>query len=220
MYDHQTGLTRFGARDYDPEVGRWTGKDPIGFAGGSVGLYEYVGNDPVNRVDQSGLTEEYPEDDAGGPSLPRVDYLELVRTAGEVAGAIAEVILDVLTLLTDPTGGRAGVECFELGSEVICGEMKIGVMPIAPGSLAARALPRLSDDIAKTFAGGRYHAHVLQQVVIAYRYSGGVSGVPGRFLTTRQTIRQIGSPAMAQRALNLPPGATAAHDVPPGNSAI
>ncbi|QQR76155.1 MAG: RHS repeat-associated core domain-containing protein [Holophagales bacterium] len=55
LHDPQTGLTRFGARDYDPEVGRWTSKDPIGFGGGSAGLYEYVGNDPANAVDSSGL---------------------------------------------------------------------------------------------------------------------------------------------------------------------
>ena len=29
FYDPDTGLTRFGVRDYDAEVGRWTGKDPI-----------------------------------------------------------------------------------------------------------------------------------------------------------------------------------------------
>lgn len=34
LYDPQTGLVRFGARDYDALTGRWTGKDPIGFAGG------------------------------------------------------------------------------------------------------------------------------------------------------------------------------------------
>jgi RHS repeat-associated protein len=34
LTDAATGLVRFGARDYDPSVGRWTAKDPIGFAGG------------------------------------------------------------------------------------------------------------------------------------------------------------------------------------------
>jgi len=55
LYDAQTGLVRFGARDYDAEVGRWTVKDPIRFAGGDTNLYGYVGNDPLNRVDPSGL---------------------------------------------------------------------------------------------------------------------------------------------------------------------
>jgi len=34
LYDRDTGLVRFGARDYDALTGRWTAKDPIGFAGG------------------------------------------------------------------------------------------------------------------------------------------------------------------------------------------
>ena len=55
LYDRDTGLVRFGARDYDPELGRWTAKDPIGFAGGQMNLYAYVNSDPVNAIDPSGL---------------------------------------------------------------------------------------------------------------------------------------------------------------------
>ena len=55
LWDADTGLLRFGARDYDPELGRWTCKDPIGFAGGLSSLYSYVGSDPVNWVDPCGL---------------------------------------------------------------------------------------------------------------------------------------------------------------------
>jgi RHS repeat-associated protein len=54
LYDPETGLTRFGARDYDAETGRWTAKDPIGFDGGDSNLYGYVGQDPVNAVDPRG----------------------------------------------------------------------------------------------------------------------------------------------------------------------
>ncbi|MGV1099034.1 RHS repeat-associated core domain-containing protein [Thiovibrio sp. JS02] len=42
------------ARYYDPQVGRFISKDPIGFAGGDVVLYGYVQNNPVNFVDPSG----------------------------------------------------------------------------------------------------------------------------------------------------------------------
>ena len=55
LYDPDTGLTRFGARDYDSATGRWTAKDPILFEGGNTNLYGYVLNDPVNLVDPLGL---------------------------------------------------------------------------------------------------------------------------------------------------------------------
>ena len=55
LYDRDTQLVRFGARDYDAETGRWTAKDPIGFGGGDTNLYGYVVNDPVNLVDPLGL---------------------------------------------------------------------------------------------------------------------------------------------------------------------
>ncbi len=42
-----------GARDYDPEIGRWMSKDPSRFRGG-INLYAYAWNDPVNFVDRSG----------------------------------------------------------------------------------------------------------------------------------------------------------------------
>ena len=46
----------FGARDYDPALGRWVAKDPIGFAGGDVSLYGYCLGDPVGLVDPSGTS--------------------------------------------------------------------------------------------------------------------------------------------------------------------
>jgi RHS repeat-associated protein len=54
LYDPHTKLVRFGARDYDAETGRWTAKDPIGFAGG-LNTYAYVTNSPLNLIDPLGL---------------------------------------------------------------------------------------------------------------------------------------------------------------------
>lgn len=54
LYDRDTGLIRFGARDYDPETGRWTTKDPLGFGGGESNLYAYVGGNPISYTDPSG----------------------------------------------------------------------------------------------------------------------------------------------------------------------
>lgn len=60
LYDQHTGLVRFGARDYDPETGRWTSKDPAGFEGG-LNLYGYTFNDPINFIDQDGELPSLPQ---------------------------------------------------------------------------------------------------------------------------------------------------------------
>ena len=54
--DSHTGLVRFGARDYDPESGRWTSKDPVRFASRGLDFYSYVFADPVTFIDMEGLS--------------------------------------------------------------------------------------------------------------------------------------------------------------------
>ena len=53
--DDGTGLYYYRARYYLPALGRFISEDPIGFAGGQIDLYGYVGNDPIRATDRSGL---------------------------------------------------------------------------------------------------------------------------------------------------------------------
>ena len=62
LFDLETGLVRFGAREYDPEVGRWISKDPVVFGDGYKSLYAYSSNDPVNNIDVNGLIQLNPND--------------------------------------------------------------------------------------------------------------------------------------------------------------
>jgi RHS repeat-associated protein len=55
LSDAVTGLVRFGLRDYEPETGRWTARDPLLFDGGQANLYLYAGGDPVGQRDPTGL---------------------------------------------------------------------------------------------------------------------------------------------------------------------
>ena len=53
LFDADTGLLRFGSRDYDPRAGQWAAKDPVGLEAGP-NLYPYVGGSPVDRIDPTG----------------------------------------------------------------------------------------------------------------------------------------------------------------------
>jgi RHS repeat-associated protein len=53
----ETGFYLTHYRFYDPNTGRWVNRDPIGERGG-LNLYGYVGGNPVNFVDQDGLSPE------------------------------------------------------------------------------------------------------------------------------------------------------------------
>jgi len=50
-----TGLYYYRERYYSPKLQRFIGEDPIGFAGGDVNFYAYVGNNPVRYFDPFGL---------------------------------------------------------------------------------------------------------------------------------------------------------------------
>jgi RHS repeat-associated protein len=73
LYDSDTGLVRFGARDYSAETGQWAARDPIAFEGGQFSLYAYTDNDPINRFDSSGtgpFRDEPTRPQPPGPYLP------------------------------------------------------------------------------------------------------------------------------------------------------
>lgn len=55
LYQHaKSGLDMAVYRFYDPDLGRWLSRDPIGEKGG-INLYGYSNNDATNQIDLAGL---------------------------------------------------------------------------------------------------------------------------------------------------------------------
>lgn len=65
--DDFLGQMYYRARMYDPQLGRFTSEDPIGFSGGDINLYGYVKNKPMSSRDPFGLDDA---DQAFYASLP------------------------------------------------------------------------------------------------------------------------------------------------------
>jgi len=88
IYDAITQLLRLGKRDYHAQLGRWTNKDPLLFAGGSPNIYVSVDNNPVNFTDPTGTMVDPPS---------QVNW----RVNWERAGAAAFAMGASAVLLTD-----------------------------------------------------------------------------------------------------------------------
>ncbi|MGH7966667.1 MAG: RHS repeat-associated core domain-containing protein, partial [Candidatus Binatia bacterium] len=149
--DGLTGLYYYRARYYHPVLQRFLSEDPIGFAGGDVNLYAYVGNNPISFVDPLGLEISF---DARG------------NLVGEEEG-LEEPLLgpgDVLAL-----GGFAGRVCgrLALGAGRILGN-EIGAIGRIGGS-AARGIQFAQRGVSATFRHGEFAGKTVQEVAAGLR---------------------------------------------------
>lgn len=117
--DPHTGLVRFGARDYDPEIGRWTAKDPIRFDGG-MNLYAYALSEPVNVWDPNGLG---PIGKAIGQVIGGFIGGQIGKTLGGGSGVVAGLPAGPGAVATGVSGAIAGVAAGIAAGALIGGEV-------------------------------------------------------------------------------------------------
>jgi RHS repeat-associated protein len=112
-YDVVTGLYYFRARWYDPVVGRWLSKDPIGISGG-LNFYAAFENNPVNTIDPSGLDNLY----LGGGSLGQNSVLPGVDSRGNgIGGGQTGTMVNMnIIAVSVVTGGGLGAEAVGVSS--------------------------------------------------------------------------------------------------------
>jgi len=83
VMDEGGGVYYMKNRYYDASLGKFFQKDPIGFAGEQSNLYDYVGNNPVERIDPEGLFG------AVAAEFIRIEY-NSSKTSAQIPLAISE----------------------------------------------------------------------------------------------------------------------------------
>jgi len=114
--DDPTGLYYYRARHYHPGLQRFLSEDPLGFEGGDVNLYGYVGNSPLNFIDPLGLDKE--KQRCGDL---RNDYYSAQASVGPGGGAQFQLTLDRYGRLYFAAGGQVGKSPWLVGGGIVRG---------------------------------------------------------------------------------------------------
>jgi len=124
LYDPDTGLVHYGARDYDPQAGRWMSKDPLRLGGQDANLYVYVFDDPINLVDRAGLgacTALSEEDKAA--IAARDEYYDPFQPR-EDAGRICKMPNGSCEPIRNPNNTNSPSDSSDPGSPALCGGLQ------------------------------------------------------------------------------------------------
>lgn len=99
LYSSSVGLHKFGMRWYDQSLDRWTQPDPIDETGDlkDGNRYVYVGSDPVNGADPTGLMD-YRGDVVGGPTRGMFNADDAQPRGGGIGQKIMQAKLQAATI--------------------------------------------------------------------------------------------------------------------------
>ena len=122
-YDTEIGLYYYRARYYDPRLGRFLQRDPLGYLP-DTNLYRYVWNSSLNRIDPGGLITRH-EEGNWGAIKEFLDIFEAEVSFGAQAGAKVHILGGVVEGKVDLGTQRTAFEGAALKNSTSQG-LKIG----------------------------------------------------------------------------------------------
>jgi RHS repeat-associated protein len=151
----ELGMYYYKARIYSPTLGRFLQTDPVGYEGG-VNLYAYIGDDPVNGTDPSGMVRCNTNENAQceevhkAAGLARAAVLQASNDLRGIAGAMSNG-----TELTAAQQGMVGAF-----------ERRFGAGSADPAHLnaAARHFDRVANNIGERGSGMYVHFRTAAQM--------------------------------------------------------
>lgn len=161
--DAQTGLTHLGAREYDPQLGKFISVDPIidYTRPHQINGYAYADNSPVTLSDPSGLepcaTTRSANGICGGSNYH--DKSPVAQAQADVDGAAQNVAAAktqqaqakqriktagkaLVKIVRDLIGVDAALDCLSSGDIGACGETLLNIAGSFAGGLAGKALAK------------------------------------------------------------------------------
>lgn len=150
LYDEEGGLVHFGAREYDPVVGRWLTMDPAWYGGGSTNLYTYAENNPGTYSDPAGMCPGL----NNNPSILDCPpgYLELI---GALTGALL--------------GGASGAGTGAGAGALVCSPTGVGIPACAAVGGGAGLITGIVTGAAEGYLAGQLLDNVAQMARASHR---------------------------------------------------
>ncbi|MEZ6112123.1 MAG: RHS repeat-associated core domain-containing protein [Pirellulaceae bacterium] len=136
-FDSESELYYYRARYYDANIGRFISEDPLGFGGGHINVFSYVGNLPVLYTDPLGLKKKKLSKDEYWRSV-KIGALSAIRQSEWInpVGPEDLIVLPVKYDLLFSVG-------FDLFTHVIGPNLRQGSNPAGPSLILLGPMKRL-----------------------------------------------------------------------------
>jgi RHS repeat-associated protein len=170
--DRGTGLMYFGARYYDPGIGRWLSVDPILSKNPSVSPYVFCRNNPINRFDPDGRMDHLAFSKSlfqfilswyalglGFSGMVTSGTAEVVTVGGSSMGALPAFFLSYATFVS------GGIGIADAGVNMVFAYK-------TPNGMQAEEFKGIVKTVVEGFKGGKTAQEIAQLLVHLYGFKG------------------------------------------------